>query len=230
MEWAGALKRVVVEAWHRDVAHLGVHESVQQRAARHAAATDARAHGDVDEVLQPARRSVAALAERGTVHVGVEADGAAREGSTQGREQVALRPAGLGRRGDAPVVRRAHIELERAEGGDSQRRERMVATFLIREPRAHLREQALGIVTGGKLLAREQALAGISGDAAHELGAAGLDRAEERSRVPPSEFRAHRAQSLAPCSLSTIAARPLPRSAVGWYPRGPDSTSIRSTP
>ena len=83
------------------MAHLCVDQTVGDPPSDEGAATEARPDGDVHDGVEPLRCPPAPFTERGTVHVGVEADGHAERGR-DGPGDVGVRPARLGGRRDEP--------------------------------------------------------------------------------------------------------------------------------
>lgn len=90
------------------MAHLGMQQAVHQPIVAEATATNAGAHGQVEERGQPLGSTPAPFAQCSGVDVGIEADRHA-ERPPDGPGYIGLRPARLGCRGDVTIVRRMVI-------------------------------------------------------------------------------------------------------------------------
>ena len=95
--------------WQAKVAHLGVQQAVHQPTVAWAAATDAGADRQVDGRVQALRRTPTPLAERGGIDIGVKAHWDAQR-PPDDADQVGVRPARFGRRGDGAVIRRVGVK------------------------------------------------------------------------------------------------------------------------
>ena len=69
-----------------NVAHFRMNQTVQRRAVHHRAAADAGSDGDVQDVVETARRSPSRFGQRRRVDVGIEGDRQAREPAAELRK------------------------------------------------------------------------------------------------------------------------------------------------
>ena len=100
------------------VPHLGVTRAVERTTGDHGAPTDSSPDGDVDQTVESYPRAPAMFAERRGVHVGIERDGQVKRLSNWA-QQVGIRPARFGRRGDIAVGWGARSQVEGTERADS---------------------------------------------------------------------------------------------------------------
>src|SRR5207248_7577860 len=102
------------------VSELGVQQAVGDLAADDRPATDPGSDRHVTERLETARGAEVSFAEGGHADVGLDRD---RPIELRGEQRANIRsgPAWFGRRRDRAEVRRALVEIERAERADSDR-------------------------------------------------------------------------------------------------------------
>src|SRR5579864_3339488 len=98
----GIFREVV---WDAYVTHLRVQHAMNELAIYHGSAADARAHGEINEIRDPAPRSPTGFAGCGRVDVRIESNGDF-QGAVQTPSQVALLPFDLGSRSDISERRR----------------------------------------------------------------------------------------------------------------------------
>src|SRR3954453_2650086 len=101
---------------------LAMGESTGRLAVGDQAHADARAYGDVSEIVAALPRAPAHLGQRGAVDIGIEHRRDPR-GFLQAPEYVAAAPARFGRTRDLSETWRIGIEINGSKTPDPQRRE-----------------------------------------------------------------------------------------------------------
>ncbi len=196
---------VACDAWHRDVAHLGVDEAGDEPSVAHRTASDPGTDREIEERAQTAGRTPATLPERRAVDVRVESDRNAEPAPERTRDVGAV-PAGLRRPRHVPPLGMPGPQLDGTERGDAERLDRI---------RGEERDD--GGERGRRITRRDPGLCmdvvGARPRQAHDLGAAQLHAPKHPTSLPrTSRARDHRwdahsrASSATPTTTSAAPA------------------------
>ena len=173
---AEALVRITPKVvGHPHVAHLRVHEAMNQLAVDHATAAETGAHRKIDKGVQPLGSAPALLAQGSAVDIAVETNRQAQR-TMQRAHYIRMGPMGLWRRRDVAIGGRAWVRVHRAKAGDADRLQRLQLLLFTKE---------LDCLPQGNrwLTGRETHLSPNviwpAAHGAHELGAASLDAAKK---------------------------------------------------
>jgi hypothetical protein len=162
------------------MAELRVSEAVHQPPAGDQADADPRADGNVGKILEVSGRTPAALGERRTVHIGIEADRHI-ERLREALGDAGIAPTGLGSGSYETVGRGAAAQIERAERGNTERVNRAVRGDGVVQDALDSAESHRRVIAGW-YRGLNPDVPGTRAEEAYALRAAQFDAAQQRLR------------------------------------------------
>ncbi len=164
------------------VPHLRVDQAMDQLPVDHAAPTDARADGQVDEGVQSLGSAPAVFAQGGGVYVGIEAHRYTQRPPDRSGN-IGVSPARLGRGGDVAEGGRIRLRIHWAKRGDADGCQRLVFLMLLKKPNGPA--DGLFWSGGGKARLRSD-IVRAAAHRAHEFRATGLNPSPKWRHPSPS--------------------------------------------